>query len=194
MDLSKAERQTPEGNNRQGGAEYLKGLLQDFLCFLIIIFAALLIGWGIFFVLDDSNEWKYGPRPLSSSVMPLQETAAAAERPCFRPRQWIPLYIFRSRNSQEPDLSPEMAEEPNTDTEQHQYALETKTQLPQVEEQPQVKSPQDDLRVDTDPAINQVESMPSSRLMDLFRRYILGRLAEDYVLDSKPNTIKLDQN
>jgi len=53
MDLSKAESQTPAEERRSGNQDYLRSLLQDILCFLVLLSVALLIVAGILFVVED---------------------------------------------------------------------------------------------------------------------------------------------
>ncbi|XP_022219427.2 uncharacterized protein LOC111072088 isoform X2 [Drosophila obscura] len=162
MDLSKAERQTPEEDNRQSGADYVKGLLQDFLFFLVLIFAALLIGWGIFFVLDDGGEWKHVVRALNGSEITLQEPTTVAARPCYRARHWIQLYLIRNKKPQEEQPQPqpyphtEMADQPYPPEPEMQYFdPDAKTKMTQVEDRSNIYAD----------AANQVQRTPSTRVM-----------------------------
>ncbi|XP_034661199.1 uncharacterized protein LOC117896805 isoform X1 [Drosophila subobscura] len=173
MDLSKAERQTPQEDNRQSSADYLKELIQDFLFFLVLIFAAVLIGWGIFLVLDDGNEWKRMPHNRNGSKISLQKPTTEAMRPCQRARHWIQLYLIRHKTHEQEKaqqyLPTEAAEHPYPPEPVEQYYHpQIKTQVPQVEQHSKIR----------EDSANQVDS-PSSRELDLFRRHIRSRLAED---------------
>ncbi|EDV48119.1 uncharacterized protein LOC6553200 [Drosophila erecta] len=53
MDISKAESQTPVGERRSANPDYMRTLLQDILCFLVLLSVALLIVAGILFVVED---------------------------------------------------------------------------------------------------------------------------------------------
>ncbi|XP_016953771.1 uncharacterized protein LOC108027070 [Drosophila biarmipes] len=102
MDLSKAESQRPAEERRSGNPDYVRSLLQDILCFLVLLSVALLIVAGILFVVEDvsrlqqqqqhqhqhhrhlhrdqvANDWKGAP------------VEEAPKQGCrfFRPHTWI---------------------------------------------------------------------------------------------------------
>ncbi|XP_017013121.1 uncharacterized protein [Drosophila takahashii] len=101
MDLSKAESQTPAQERRSGNPDYLRTLLQDILCFLVLLSVALLIVAGILFVVEDvsrlqqQQQQHYHHRHLHRDQIandwkgsPLEEPPKTGCR-FFRPHTWI---------------------------------------------------------------------------------------------------------
>ncbi|KAH8335700.1 hypothetical protein KR074_010875 [Drosophila pseudoananassae] len=107
MDLSKAERQSPNDGRRADSPDYLRTLLQDLLCFFILLSVALLIVAGILFVVEDMSrlqqQSRRGPAQYPSTndsqVAPgaLEEPSKMPGRRCFNPYKWIRFFNCHKR-------------------------------------------------------------------------------------------------
>ncbi|XP_017056589.1 uncharacterized protein LOC108098290 [Drosophila ficusphila] len=116
MDLSKAESQTPAKESRSGGSGNLKTLLQDLLCFFVLLSVALLIVAGILFVVEDVSRLqqqhllshhKHNHQHhrlhhhrdqivIDSQASPAEEPPKQ-ERQYFRPYTWIRLFSCQKK-------------------------------------------------------------------------------------------------
>ncbi|KAH8330856.1 hypothetical protein KR067_008331, partial [Drosophila pandora] len=107
MDLSKAERQSPNEGRRADSPDYLRTLLQDLLCFFILLSVALLIVAGILFVVEDMGRLQQQTRrspaqdPSTNdsqvAVGSLEEPSKTPGRRCFNPYKWIRFFNCHKR-------------------------------------------------------------------------------------------------
>ncbi|KAH8375054.1 hypothetical protein KR200_012020, partial [Drosophila serrata] len=93
MDLTKVERQAPADDRNTVAPNYLKILLQDMICFFVLLSLALLIVAGILYVADDVTRLQYGPRePINTSrIMSIEERHRHMHR-LLRPDAWFRLF------------------------------------------------------------------------------------------------------
>ncbi|KAH8248301.1 hypothetical protein KR038_010539, partial [Drosophila bunnanda] len=91
MDPSKLERQAQPEERNSVPPNYLKILLQDMICFFILLSLALLIVAGILYVADDVTRLQYSPRdPTNASrTMSLEERH---RHRFLRPEAWFRLF------------------------------------------------------------------------------------------------------
>ncbi|XP_017104257.2 uncharacterized protein [Drosophila bipectinata] len=140
MDLSKAERQSPNDGRRADSPDYLRTLLQDLLCFFILLSVALLIVAGILFVVEDMSRLQQQPRrgpaqyPTTNDSQvaagALEEPSKMPGRRCFNPYKWIRFFNCHKRvevgqEAEQPQLQGQ-GEETKKDKklEQQQQAVE----------------------------------------------------------------------
>ncbi|XP_041675364.1 uncharacterized protein LOC108116197 [Drosophila eugracilis] len=115
MDLSKAESQTPAGERRSGNPDYLRTLLQDILCFLVLLSVALLIVAGVLFVVEDvsrlhqqqQHQQHYHPRHIYRDQNAIDPKGPLVEEPpkpgCryFQPHTWIRFFNCQKKIPQQ---------------------------------------------------------------------------------------------
>jgi len=117
MDISKAESQTPAGDRRSASPDYLRTLLQDILCFLVLLSVALLIVAGILFVVEDVSRLQQQhqhqpyhhhhhrhmrPDQIANELKgsPIEE-APREQGQVFRPHTWIRFFNCRNKVPQQ---------------------------------------------------------------------------------------------
>ncbi|KAH8369390.1 hypothetical protein KR009_009633, partial [Drosophila setifemur] len=91
MDLSKAERQVSNEGHRSYA---MRTLVQDLLCFFVLLSVALLIVAGILFVVEDVTRFQPERRLIHTGHIAHDPQAAGDETPsairrCFHPHSWI---------------------------------------------------------------------------------------------------------
>ncbi|EDW55199.1 uncharacterized protein LOC6614217 [Drosophila sechellia] len=114
MDISKVESQTPAGERRSASPDYLRTLLQDILCFLVLLSVALLIVAGILFVVEDVSRLQQQhqhqqyphhhhhrhmrPDLIANDLKgsPIEE-APREQGQVFRPHTWIRFFNCRNK-------------------------------------------------------------------------------------------------
>ncbi|EDW96396.1 uncharacterized protein LOC6539870 [Drosophila yakuba] len=117
MDISKAESQTPVGERRSANPDYLRTLLQDILCFLVLLSVALLIVAGILFVVEDVSRLQQQhqhqqyhhhhhrhmrPDQIGNDLKgsPIEEAPRELGQ-IFRPHTWIRFFNCRNKIPQQ---------------------------------------------------------------------------------------------
>ncbi|KAH8278656.1 hypothetical protein KR018_006637, partial [Drosophila ironensis] len=118
MDISQAEKQSSTEGRRANGSDYLRTLLQDLLCFLVLLSMALLLVAGILFVVEDmSRDQQTRKAHHLAHVIANISMATPEEGPgrlailrrLFKTSRWIPIFnCHRSRDvaeKQEPSAS-----------------------------------------------------------------------------------------
>ncbi|XP_043655022.1 uncharacterized protein LOC122621270 [Drosophila teissieri] len=117
MDISKAESQTPVGERRSANPDYLRTLLQDILCFLVLLSVALLIVAGILFVVEDVSRLQQQhqhqqyhhhhhrhmrPDQIGNDLKgsPIEE-APREQGQVFRPHTWIRFFNCKNKVPQQ---------------------------------------------------------------------------------------------
>ena len=117
MDISKAESQTPAGDRRSASPDYQRTLLQDILCFLVLLSVALLIVAGILFVVEDVSRLQQQhqhqpyhhhhhrhmrPDQIANELKgsPIEE-APREQGQVFRPHTWIRFFNCRNKVPQQ---------------------------------------------------------------------------------------------
>lgn len=135
MDISKAERQSPNDGHRADGPDYLRTLLQDLLCFFILLSVALLIVAGILFVVEDMGRIQQqtrrspaqDPSTNDSQVAAglLEEASKGPGRRCFNPYKWIRFFNCQKQVDVGQEAEQGQGEEPKKDQKlEQQQAVE----------------------------------------------------------------------
>ncbi|KAH8243936.1 hypothetical protein KR032_011573 [Drosophila birchii] len=93
MDVSKVERQAPAEERGSVPPNYLKILLQDMICFFVLLSLALLIVAGILYVADDVTKFQHSPRiRINSSRAVSLEEGHKHMHQILRPDIWFRLF------------------------------------------------------------------------------------------------------
>ncbi|KAH8340751.1 hypothetical protein KR059_005902, partial [Drosophila kikkawai] len=100
MDLSKVERQAPAEGQGSEPPNYMKILLQDMICFFVLLSLALLVVAGILYVADDVTRLHHRPRDSvnGSRAVSVEDASKHMHMHRYlRPDTWLRLFMCQKQ-------------------------------------------------------------------------------------------------